>query len=181
MPPVDTEAEQAAIRQEVEQHLLRLSQDLYEMEICAGDVGQGMEGAVPAYMAKINLSLKVLSDLSGRMTEGVPRQVVEKIDTYSNPHSYTKTTLTRATGENQYALGRMLGLESFRSQLQDALSADFPQIPLPDRRHTPLHALGHVNGMINGGQGEQTSEQVVGVNGNMKEAPAHPNGVSSSS
>jgi mediator of RNA polymerase II transcription subunit 10 len=50
MPPVDTEAEQAAIRQEVEQHLLRLSQDLYEMEICAGDVGQGMEGAVPAYM-----------------------------------------------------------------------------------------------------------------------------------
>jgi mediator of RNA polymerase II transcription subunit 10 len=47
---VDSDAEQAAIRAEVEQHLLRLSQDLYEMEICAGDVGQGMEGAVPGYM-----------------------------------------------------------------------------------------------------------------------------------
>jgi mediator of RNA polymerase II transcription subunit 10 len=46
----DGETEQAGLRAEVEQQLLRLSQDLYEMEICAGDVGQGMEGAVPAYM-----------------------------------------------------------------------------------------------------------------------------------
>jgi mediator of RNA polymerase II transcription subunit 10 len=67
------------------------------MEICAGDVGQGMEGAVPAYMwvlclgttaspriantgrAKINMSFKVLSDLSARMTESVPKQVIEYV------------------------------------------------------------------------------------------------------
>lgn len=48
--PADMDAEQAALRAEVEQHLLRLSQDLYEMEICAGDVSQGMEEAVPGYL-----------------------------------------------------------------------------------------------------------------------------------
>lgn len=40
----------SALRAEVEQQLLRLSQDLYEMEVCAGDVKRGREGAVPEYM-----------------------------------------------------------------------------------------------------------------------------------
>lgn len=43
--------------------------------------------------------------------DSVPKSVIEHVDTYRNPHGYTKTTLSRATGENQYALGRMLGLE----------------------------------------------------------------------
>ena len=33
------------------------------------------------------------------------------VDTYHNPHMYTKNSLSRAAGENQYALGRILGLE----------------------------------------------------------------------
>ena len=37
--------------------------------------------------------------------------MVESVDQYRNPHSYTKNALSRATGENQYALGRVLGLE----------------------------------------------------------------------
>lgn len=37
--------------------------------------------------------------------------LLRSIDAYRNPHVYTKSTLTRAAGENQYALGRMLGLE----------------------------------------------------------------------
>ena len=43
--------------------------------------------------------------------DSVPRQVVENVDGYRNPHMYTKNALSRATGENQYALGRILGLE----------------------------------------------------------------------
>lgn len=31
--------------------------------------------------------------------------------------------------------------QSFRRQLHDALSSDFPQLPLPDRRHIPAHEL----------------------------------------
>jgi len=39
-----------AVRAELEAQLLRLSQDLYEMEVCAGEVGAGMEDAVPNYL-----------------------------------------------------------------------------------------------------------------------------------
>ena len=39
--------DQADIRARVEDALLKLSQDLFEMEICAGDVSEGMESAVP--------------------------------------------------------------------------------------------------------------------------------------
>lgn len=46
----DHEAEQAEVRAEAERLLLSLSQDLYEMEVCAGDVAAGMEGAVPGYL-----------------------------------------------------------------------------------------------------------------------------------
>lgn len=36
---------------------------------------------------------------------------LRNVDKYKNPHQYTKTAISRATGENQYALGRVLGLE----------------------------------------------------------------------
>ena len=48
--PSQAEIEQARLRSEVETQLLRLSQDLYEMEICAGEVGVNMEEAVPNYL-----------------------------------------------------------------------------------------------------------------------------------
>jgi mediator of RNA polymerase II transcription subunit 10 len=38
------------VRTELEAQLLRLSQDLYEMEVCAGEVAPGMEDAVPNYL-----------------------------------------------------------------------------------------------------------------------------------
>jgi mediator of RNA polymerase II transcription subunit 10 len=41
---------QSQVYREVESKLLSLSQDLWEMEICAGNVGQGMEDAVPNYL-----------------------------------------------------------------------------------------------------------------------------------
>jgi mediator of RNA polymerase II transcription subunit 10 len=42
--------EDAQIRVELERTLLKLSQDLYEMEICAGDVVSGQEDRVPKYL-----------------------------------------------------------------------------------------------------------------------------------
>jgi mediator of RNA polymerase II transcription subunit 10 len=75
------------------------------------------------------------------------------IDNYRNPHMYTRSAISRATGENQYALGRALGLEvchsqlcfwyrahqqSFRRQLEDSIGSEFPSIPLPPRRHQPI-------------------------------------------
>jgi mediator of RNA polymerase II transcription subunit 10 len=66
---------------------------------------------------------------------------------------YTRSAISRATGENQYALGRALGLEvsstpphftrnrtdeqSFRRQLEESIGTEFPTIPLPPRRHQP--------------------------------------------
>lgn len=41
---------EAQIRSELERTLLKLSQDLYEMEICAGDVVAGQEDRVPKYL-----------------------------------------------------------------------------------------------------------------------------------
>ncbi|ORY26144.1 hypothetical protein BCR39DRAFT_470655 [Naematelia encephala] len=137
---VDSEQRQAQIRAEVEAQLLRLSQDLYEMEICAGEVGMGMEERVPRYMMEVSEALVRLEELSGRMEDSVPKQILEynrAVDQHRNPHVYTKSTLTRAAGENQYALGRMLGLENFRRQLQSALAEEFPSVDLPDRRHVP--------------------------------------------
>lgn len=44
------EVNQTRLRADLEAQLLRLSQDLYEMEICAGEVGANMEEAVPNYL-----------------------------------------------------------------------------------------------------------------------------------
>jgi mediator of RNA polymerase II transcription subunit 10 len=52
------EEDQSSLRKDVESLLLRLSQDLYEMEICAGDVNKGMEDAVPNYLL---VSLLIIS------------------------------------------------------------------------------------------------------------------------
>jgi hypothetical protein len=41
---------QSVIRHELEMELFKLSQLLWEMEICAGDVQPGREGAVAEYM-----------------------------------------------------------------------------------------------------------------------------------
>lgn len=60
------EADQAKIRSEVETLLLRLSQDLYEMEICAGEVVPGMEGLVPNYLS---VSLLIILFLCGALTK----------------------------------------------------------------------------------------------------------------
>ncbi|KAL7421990.1 hypothetical protein Q5752_003762 [Cryptotrichosporon argae] len=134
------EAAVAAVRADVEARLLSLAQDLYEMEVCAGEVSVGMEDAVPNYLSKIATGLASLAEVSGKITETVPWQVVENIDRYKNPHQYTKSTLSRATGENQYALGRVLGLESFRRQLVDSLSSAFPALDLPEREHQPIRS-----------------------------------------
>lgn len=44
------EADPARVRAELEKELQSLAQDLYEMEVCAGEVGTGMEDAVPGYL-----------------------------------------------------------------------------------------------------------------------------------
>ncbi|GMK57876.1 hypothetical protein CspeluHIS016_0407100 [Cutaneotrichosporon spelunceum] len=133
----------------LEKELQRLAQDLYEMEVCAGDVVAGMEGQVIERMSvakdckaadnreKVNRSLIELTRLAPQITDSVPKQIIENIDKGKNPHQYTKTSLSRATGENQYALGRLLGLESFRRQLETGISGAFPDLPLPERRHKP--------------------------------------------
>ncbi|KIR26407.1 hypothetical protein I309_04748 [Cryptococcus deuterogattii LA55] len=130
--------DQVAIRTAVENQLLQLSQDLYEMEISAGHVKENRGTAVADYLENINKAFINLSNLAGQMTDSVPHQIIENVDRYKNPHVYTRQTITRATGENQYALGRVLGLESFRRQLNDAISSNFPEIPLPERRHQPI-------------------------------------------
>ncbi|KAL0245493.1 hypothetical protein I308_104625 [Cryptococcus tetragattii IND107] len=130
--------DQVAIRTAVENQLLQLSQDLYEMEISAGHVKENRETAVADYLENINKAFINLSNLASQMTDSVPHQIIENVDRYKNPHVYTRQTITRATGENQYALGRVLGLESFRCQLNDAISSNFPEIPLPERRHQPV-------------------------------------------
>ncbi|BEI86618.1 hypothetical protein CcaverHIS002_0609050 [Cutaneotrichosporon cavernicola] len=126
------------IRATLEKELQRLAQDLYEMEVCAGEVVAGMEGQVAERMEKVNRALIELTRLAPQVNDSVPKQIIENIDKAKNPHQYTKTSLSRATGENQYALGRLLGLESFRRQLETSLSDAFPDLPLPERLHKPL-------------------------------------------
>ncbi|WVF71205.1 hypothetical protein IAT40_006005 [Kwoniella sp. CBS 6097] len=175
----DGPMDQATLRTELENQLLRLSQDLYELEICAGDVGSGMEDAVPNYLMKINQGFVNLSQLSSQIGDSVPLQVLEHIDRFKNPHLYTKTVITRATGENQYALGRVLGLESFRRQLHEALEEDFPEIPLPERRHQPIS----VKEETSNGDGSIVAEQArseVQVNGDVRVKTEEGHGAESS-
>ncbi|ORX35650.1 hypothetical protein BD324DRAFT_66596 [Kockovaella imperatae] len=155
------EQSQYDLCQSIETKLLNLTQDLYELEICAGEVVEGQQQRIPDFLKRINESFVELEGMSKSLTESVPRQVIENVDTYHNPHMYTKNSLSRATGENQYALGRVLGLESFRRQLYDALATDFPTIPLPERRHQPSPPE-PVNG-INGVKVER--EAMNGANG----------------
>ncbi|WWC89080.1 uncharacterized protein L201_003998 [Kwoniella dendrophila CBS 6074] len=152
--------DQAGLRAELESQLSKLTQDLYELEICAGDVGQGMEDAVPNYLMKVNQGFINLEKIAGQLGDSVPHQVVDHIDRYKNPHVFTKNTLTRAVGENQYALGRVLGLESFRRQLHDALKDDFPEVPLPERKHQPILPTESANDEASNGNVE--SQQING-------------------
>ena len=87
--------DETQIRAELERTLLKLSQDLYEMEICAGDVIPGQEDRVPQYLyvpllslvkrcreelmgrRAIDRGLIQLSELAGMMGDTVPRQIVE--------------------------------------------------------------------------------------------------------
>jgi mediator of RNA polymerase II transcription subunit 10 len=41
---------QSRLRADIERTLLKISQDLYELEVCAGDVTAGQEDRVPLYM-----------------------------------------------------------------------------------------------------------------------------------
>ena len=45
--PVDPDSR---LRADIERTLLKISQDLYELEVCAGDVSVGQEDRAPAYM-----------------------------------------------------------------------------------------------------------------------------------
>ncbi|WVQ79988.1 hypothetical protein IAT38_002089 [Cryptococcus sp. DSM 104549] len=135
-PPTD----QAALRKALDEQLLKLSQDLYELEICAGDVQAGRENAAAQYLKRVSEGFIQLSQMSSQMTDSVPRQVIDHVDRYKNPHMYTRQVITRGTGENQYALGRVLGLENFRRQLHGAVAENFPEIPLPDRQHKPVQS-----------------------------------------
>lgn len=183
-------------REEIEKRLLRLTQDLYELEICAGAVMKDQEDRIPQFLCvpslrhrraidhrfNINEHYAALNDLArqlrprapeqpgggadgvyepqnGSTGDRVPRKVIEDVDGYRNPHAFTKTTLQRATGENQYALGRILGLEvrrvvvladsslrrtdeqSFRRQLESGLKEQMPHVPLPARTHRPVHPV----------------------------------------
>lgn len=141
-PPHAESSTDAQLRADLERLLLKLSQDLYEMEVCAGDVVPGQEERVPAYLfVSCSLSLRSVADQqardrqklgtierdvrsSARYSTPTGRRVSTSraatvlqltrwsvIDRHRNPHGYTKATLGRATGENQYALGRVLGLE----------------------------------------------------------------------
>lgn len=49
-PAPSPNTDQGTIRAEVESQLLKLAQDLYEMEVCAGEVNPGMEDKVPEYL-----------------------------------------------------------------------------------------------------------------------------------
>jgi len=51
-PPQSTAAEdeEFKLRADIERTLLKISQDLYELEVCAGDVAAGQEDRVPMYM-----------------------------------------------------------------------------------------------------------------------------------
>lgn len=49
-PAPSPNTDQGTVRNEVENQLLKLAQDLYEMEVCAGEVNQGMEDKVPEYL-----------------------------------------------------------------------------------------------------------------------------------
>ena len=52
-----TEEERKKVRDQVENRLSQLSQDLYELEICAGAVIKGQEDRIPEYMCVVTFTL----------------------------------------------------------------------------------------------------------------------------
>jgi mediator of RNA polymerase II transcription subunit 10 len=78
------------VEEQVEQVLLTLAQDLFEMEVCAGDVGKDRENAVPEYLyvsmpkradarAKINQHFVRLAELAKQMPDAVPISILEYV------------------------------------------------------------------------------------------------------
>jgi mediator of RNA polymerase II transcription subunit 10 len=51
--PTAAEDDDFRLRAEIERTLLKISQDLYELEVCAGDVSAGQEDRVPLYMSAL--------------------------------------------------------------------------------------------------------------------------------
>ena len=75
--PPPAEVSQHDLLLTIEQKLLNLSQDLYELEICAGDVVEGQQQRIPDFLKRINEGLVELEAMSKGLTETVPRQVIE--------------------------------------------------------------------------------------------------------
>ena len=75
--PLAVEISQYELCSAIEKKILNLTQDLYELEICAGDVVAGQEGRVPEFLRRINEELVELNAMSAGLTESVPRQAIE--------------------------------------------------------------------------------------------------------
>ena len=75
--PAVVEISQYDLCKAIEKKILNLTQDLYELEICAGDVVPGQEERIPEFLRRINEELVDLNGMSAELRESVPRQVIE--------------------------------------------------------------------------------------------------------
>jgi mediator of RNA polymerase II transcription subunit 10 len=69
-----------------------------------------------------------LDDMASHLTTRVPMQILTDIDNGRNPMHLTKDRLERAATENQFMNAKIKAIESYRTQLNEALVRTFPDL-----------------------------------------------------
>lgn len=126
------------MRDELEAKLLSTAQDLYELEIRAGDVVPGMENFMESAVEQLVKDYAELSALAQKMAapsadEGsrgdlIPGALLERVDSLQNPHELTKELLVTALEQNQYGNAKMHAYGTFHDLLAEQLAEAFPEM-----------------------------------------------------
>ena len=120
-----------AVRLNLETRVRSVVDLLYQLAVCSADVQEGSQHLVAN---KVNECIKALAALDATKDElhraqmMVPQDVLEMLDTGKNPDIHTRNFVNRLASENQYSYGQHRAVGSYKSKLDQALDAAFPEL-----------------------------------------------------
>ncbi|PCH41658.1 hypothetical protein WOLCODRAFT_70885 [Wolfiporia cocos MD-104 SS10] len=124
----------SGVQGDLELELLGLANALYNLgTTVVGDLTKekdkpGGGKQVGLRVNEVISHLATIDDMSQHVHTMIPMQVLADIDNARNPLQITKERVERAATENQFMNGKIHAIDSYRQQLDEALSQSFPEL-----------------------------------------------------
>ncbi|KAI8060307.1 transcription factor subunit Med10 of mediator complex-domain-containing protein [Gongronella butleri] len=122
-------------RQQIEDQLNDLLQVLFELSVMVYDFQPQSNEHVRNKINAILEHFQSIDHLKDQLTEFVPEEVINYIETGRNPELFTQAFLSRAASENQFTNGKIQAVDDFRSLLSAEFTKSFPDL------YTNTHTL----------------------------------------